>query len=103
MIARIFASPAPILLLDEPNSALDPIAERNIFKEIFEYSYDKTLIFISHRFSTTILSDKIYLFSDGKILEQGTHKQLMSIENGKYKEMFNTQAYEYLNRGEANE
>lgn len=103
VIARIFASPAPILLLDEPNSALDPIAERNIFKEIFEYSYDKTLIFISHRFSTTILSDKIYLFSDGKILEQGTHKQLMSIENGKYKEMFNTQAYEYLNRGEANE
>ena len=47
--------------------------------------------------------DKIYLFSDGKILEQGTHKELMNIENGKYKEMFNTQAYEYLNRGEANE
>lgn len=103
VIARIFASNAPILLLDEPNSALDPIAERDIFGEIFKYSNNKTLIFISHRFSTTILSDKIYLFDDGKILEQGNHKQLMQIENGKYKEMFNTQAYEYLNRGEANE
>ena len=103
VIARIFASPAPILLLDEPNSALDPIAERDIFNEIFKYSQNKTLIFISHRFSTTILSDKIYLFSDGKILEEGTHKQLMNIENGKYKQMFNTQAYEYLNRGDANE
>ena len=103
VIARIFASPAPILLLDEPNSALDPIAERDIFNEIFKYSQNKTLIFISHRFSTTILSDIIYLFSDGKILEEGTHKQLMNIENGKYKQMFNTQAYEYLNRGDANE
>lgn len=103
VIARIFASSAPILLLDEPNSALDPIAERKIFDEIFKYSYNKTLIFISHRFSTTILSDKIYLFSDGKILEQGTHQELMSIDNGKYKEMFNTQAYEYLNAGETYE
>ena len=103
VIARIFASPAPILLLDEPNSALDPIAERDIFNEIFKYSQNKTLIFISHRFSTTILSDIIYLFSDGKILEEGTHKQLMNIENGKYKQMFNTQAYEYLSRGDANE
>lgn len=103
VIARIFASNAPILLLDEPNSALDPIAERHIFDEIFNYSINKTLIFISHRFSTTILSDKIYLFSNGEIIEQGSHHELMSIQNGKYKEMFNTQAFEYLNRGEHNE
>lgn len=103
VIARIFASSAPIILLDEPNSALDPIAERDIFKEIFSYCKDKTLIFISHRFSTTIHSDKIYLFSDGKIKEQGTHKELMQIENGKYKEMFTTQAHEYLTRGQAYE
>ena len=103
VIARIFASKSPIILLDEPNSALDPIAERNIFKEIFKYSENKTLIFISHRFSTTILSDKIYLFNNGKILEQGTHHDLMQIDGGHYKKMFDTQAYEYLNRGDANE
>lgn len=103
VIARIFASPAPILLLDEPNSALDPIAERNIFKEIFNYSFDKTLIFISHRFSTTIMSDRIYLFSDGEILEEGTHHELMQNNNGKYKNMFDIQAYEYLNGGDNNE
>jgi len=103
VIARIFASSAPILLLDEPNSALDPIAERNIFDEIFKYSINKTLIFISHRFSTTILSDKIYLFSNREIIEQGTHHELMQIENGHYKKMFNTQAHEYLSRGDANE
>ncbi len=100
VIARIFASKAPILLLDEPNSALDPIAERDIFNEIFKYSVDKTLIFISHRFSTTINSDKIYLFSNGRITEQGTHQELMSIENGEYKYMFNTQAYEYIKKGD---
>lgn len=100
VIARIFASSAPIVLLDEPNSALDPIAERDIFNEIFTYCHNnKTLIFISHRFSTTIHSDKIYLFSEGKITEQGTHTELMKIENGKYKEMFETQAHEYLTRG----
>lgn len=104
VIARIFASSAPIVLLDEPNSALDPIAERDIFNEIFTYCHNnKTLIFISHRFSTTIHSDKIYLFSEGKITEQGTHTELMKIENGKYKEMFQTQANEYLTRGQANE
>lgn len=103
VIARVFASSSPILLLDEPNSALDPLAERHIFDEIFKYSIDKTLIFISHRFSTTILSDKIYLFSDGKILESGNHDNLMNIENGEYKRMFNIQAEEYLKRGDANE
>lgn len=103
VIARIFASNSPIILLDEPNSALDPIAEKEIFEEIFKYSIDKTLIFISHRFSTTIHSDKIYLFSDGKILEEGTHQELMAIENGEYKRMFNIQACEYLKRGEVYE
>ena len=77
--------------------------KRNIFKEIFNYSFDKTLIFISHRFSTTIMSDRIYLFSDGEILEEGTHYELMQNNNGKYKSMFDIQAYEYLNGGDNNE
>lgn len=103
VIARIFASPSEILLLDEPNSALDPIAEKNIFEEIFKYSIDKTLIFISHRFSTTISADKIYLFEDGKILEEGSHHELMALEDGHYKRMFMIQAEEYRKIGEANE
>lgn len=103
MIARIFASPSEILLLDEPNSALDPIAEKNIFEEIFKYSIDKTLIFISHRFSTTISADKIYLFEKGRILEEGSHDELMAIEDGHYKKMFMIQAEEYRKTGEANE
>lgn len=103
VIARIFASPSEILLLDEPNSALDPIAEKKIFEEIFKYSINKTLIFISHRFSTTISADKIYLFEDGRILEEGSHHELMALEDGHYKRMFMIQAEEYRKTGEANE
>lgn len=95
VIARIFASNAPVLVLDEPNSALDPIAEKKIFEEIFDYSINKTLIFISHRFSTTIRADRIYLFNNGKIEESGTHQELMNIESGNYRRMFLIQAEEY--------
>lgn len=95
VIARIFASNAPIIVLDEPNSALDAFAEKSIFDEIFKYSFDRTLIFISHRLSTTINADQIMLFEKGKILERGTHNELMNIKNGRYKEMFVIQAKEY--------
>lgn len=94
VIARIFASRSKILVLDEPNSALDPLAEKNIFEEIFKFANDKTLIFISHRFSTTINADKIYLFDEGKLKEEGTHKDLMS-KDTEYKRMFNIQAEKY--------
>lgn len=100
VIARIFASKCKVLVLDEPNSALDPLAEKNIFDEIFKYAKDKTLIFISHRFSTTINADCIYLFDDGKIKEFGSHKELMSLD-GEYKRMFNIQAEKY--QSEVNE
>ncbi len=96
VIARIFASSAKILILDEPNSALDPLAEKHIFDEIFEYAIDKTLIFISHRFSTTIKADKIYLFDDGQIKESGTHTELMNLKQ-EYMRMFNIQAENYQN------
>ena len=94
VIARIFATNSNILVLDEPNSALDPLAEKNIFEEIFKYVSDKTLIFISHRFSTTINADKIYLFDEGKIKESGTHKELMQM-NAEYKRMFDIQSEKY--------
>lgn len=94
VIARIFATDSNILVLDEPNSALDPLAEKNIFEEIFKYAHNKTLIFISHRFSTTINADKIYLFDEGTIKESGTHKELMKM-NAEYKRMFDIQAEKY--------
>ena len=94
VIARIFATESNILVLDEPNSALDPLAEKNIFEEIFKYANNKTLIFISHRFSTTINADKIYLFDEGQIKESGTHKELMNM-NAEYKRMFDIQAEKY--------
>ncbi len=103
VIARIFASDAEVLLLDEPNSALDPLAEGKVFEEIFNYSVNKTLIFISHRFSTTISADKIYLFENGEIKEQGTHEELMKNENGSYRHMFLVQAEEYQILGDDNE
>ena len=71
-----------------------------LFEEIFNYSVNKTLIFISHRFSTTISADKIYLFEDGEIKEQGTHEELMKNENGSYRHMFLVQAEEYQKVGD---
>lgn len=103
VLARIFASASPIILLDEPNSALDPLAEKHIFDEIFQYTKDKTLIFISHRFSTTVNVDKIYLFKEGEIFESGSHEELMNIQNGEYRRMFNVQAEEYIKKGEKHE
>jgi len=94
VIARVFASSKKIIILDEPNSAIDAISEKEIFENIFEFSVDKTLIFISHRFSTTIKADKIYLFENGEITESGTHLELMK-KKKKYYEMFMIQAKEY--------
>jgi len=60
----------------------------------------KTLIFISHRLSTTMKADRIYLFDNGKVVEEGTHHELMNIEDGKYRYMFNIQAKNYLEGSE---
>lgn len=94
-IARAYAGDYSLLILDEPSSALDPIAEEKIYERISLLGKNKTIIFISHRLTTTINADYIYLFGSGKILECGTHDQLME-KNGLYKKMFSSQAYKYL-------
>ncbi len=93
-IARAFYKDADIIILDEPSSALDPDAEYELNHSISEYAKDKTVIFISHRLSTTRHADRIYMFDSGKIIESGSHEELMKL-NGKYAYMFNLQAEKY--------
>ena len=93
-IARVFAKPFELIIMDEPSSALDPIAEYELNQAILKYASDKTVIFISHRLSTTRMADRIYMFAKGELSEYGTHDELME-KGGKYAEMFNLQAEKY--------
>ena len=94
MLALALSHDARLLILDEPSSALDPIAEYRIAKLIFDRS-PTTTIMVAHRLSTVVDADRIYLLSDGRIIESGTHAELMA-QNGKYREMFLKQAEGYL-------
>ncbi|WP_066718217.1 ABC transporter ATP-binding protein [Clostridium sp. Marseille-P299] len=93
-VARAFVSNSNVAIFDEPTSALDPIAEYRLYESIMEVCKDKTIIFISHRLSSTVLADTIYLFDAGQIIEQGNHKELMT-KNGVYADMFKRQAESY--------
>ena len=94
-IARVFARPYELWIMDEPSSALDPVAEYELNQSILRYAENKTVIFISHRLSTTRMADRIYMFDSGKLIEIGSHDELMEI-HGKYAEMFNIQAEKYI-------
>ncbi len=96
-ISRIFAAgdERTVSILDEPSSALDPVSEYKLNKNLIENAKEDTIIFISHRLSTTRMADKIYLFENGTIKEQGSHDELMEL-NGRYKEMFDRQAENYI-------
>lgn len=93
-IARVFAADYPIVIMDEPSSALDPMAEYNLNQSILKNTEDKTVVFISHRLSTTRIADKIYMFAKGELVEQGSHQELLA-QNGKYAEMFKLQSEKY--------
>ena len=94
-IARAIYKDAPILILDEPTSSLDPIAEYDIFRRFYEMTVGKTSIFISHRLSSTRFTNKIAVLDDGELREYGTHNELMNLNDGLYKNMFNMQAQLY--------
>jgi len=79
-----------IAIFDEPSAALDPIAELKQFEKLKATLKDKTSILISHRIGFARLADKIFVIDKGRIVEQGTHENLLSC-NGKYSEMFNAQ------------
>ncbi len=93
-IARAFMGDKPILILDEPTSQLDPIAEANLYEEFAHLAKNKTTIFITHRLASTMITDKIFVISDGKIKESGTHKELMH-QKGQYYKLFKTQKQWY--------
>lgn len=94
-IARVFYQKAGLMILDEPSSALDPIAEYQLNHAMLTATKDKTVIFISHRLSTTRLADRIIMLEQGRIVEQGSHEQLLA-QKGKYAQMWRAQAGAYI-------
>ena len=93
-IARAFYKNCPYIILDEPSANLDPIAEYNLNQAMIEAADNKTVIFISHRLSTTVNADRIYVMENGEIIENGSHEELMKL-GGTYAYMFNLQADKY--------
>lgn len=93
--SRAFYKQAGMLILDEPSSALDPIAEYQLNLAMHNAATQKTVIFISHRLSTTRKADRIYLLDNGRIIEEGTHEELLSLDR-KYKQMWTVQAGRYI-------
>ena len=95
--ARAFYRNSPVVILDEPTASLDPIAESKLYERFNNIIGDKTAIYISHRLASVKFCDNIAVFADGKIVEYGTHSDLMKID-GVYAEMFSKQAQYYVEK-----
>lgn len=95
VVARAFAQKASVKVFDEPSSALDPIAEYELYKSIMNESKGHITLFISHRLSSVKDADEVFMLENGTVIEQGTHRQLMELGE-KYCEMFTKQAQNYL-------
>lgn len=102
MLARALYKNGPILLLDEPTAALDPLAEHDIYMKYNEMTENKTAIFISHRLASTRFCDRILFLSDGIIKEEGTHSQLIAL-GGQYAKLFEVQSRYYHKEGDFHE
>lgn len=94
-VARMFYRNAPITIMDEPTASIDAVTEEKIFSSLEKNTEGKTVILITHRFSTVKNADKILLLEHGKIAESGSHRQLMQLA-GKYAELYTMQAKRYL-------
>ena len=94
-VARTFIKEAPMKIFDEPSSALDPIAEYELFRNIMKEADKHTMLFISHRLSSVKNCDKVFMLEGGRLIEEGTHSELMAA-NGSYAQMYKKQAMNYL-------
>lgn len=94
-VARVFYKNANLIILDEPSSALDPIAEYHLNHSMLTAAENKSVVFISHRLSTTRIADRIYMLENGRIIEEGSHSELLK-SGGKYAEMWEVQAGQYI-------
>ena len=94
-VARAFYKNCPVKIFDEPSSALDPIAEYELFQSIIKDGKQNTMVFISHRLSSVKNADYVIVLEQGEIIERGSHKELMKM-NGSYAEMYKKQAMNYL-------
>ena len=83
------------MVLDEPTSALDPVAEAQLYRDFTRLTGDRTTLLISHRLGITAVVDRILVFQEGKIVEDGSHRELME-KNGLYAEMYQAQAQWYV-------
>ena len=101
-LAQALYKDAPVLLLDEPTAALDPIAEHQIYQDYFKFSKNKLSIFISHRLSSTRFCDRILYIKHGEVTEEGTHEDLMQAKKDYYK-LYEAQAHYYRNNEEEKE
>jgi ABC-type multidrug transport system fused ATPase/permease subunit len=99
MLARALYKNAPLIILDEPTAALDPIAENQMYLRYDELTKNKTSIYISHRLSSTRFCDRIIFIDNGEIIETGTHDELMA-RGGKYREIYEIQSRYYKCNGE---
>ena len=93
-LARALYKDSPIVILDEPTAALDPIAENEIYSRFNSFVENKTAIYISHRLSGCAFCDRIAVFDNAELVETGTHNELVSA-NGRYAELWNAQADYY--------
>jgi len=98
-LSRAFMGDKPVLLLDEPASQLDPMAEASLYNEFAGMAENKTAVFITHRLGSTMITDKIFVISGGRIEESGTHDEL-TLTKGIYSQMFNAQKQWYHKAGE---
>ncbi len=99
-MARTFAKPSGCVILDEPSAALDPLSEYHLNESMNAAAAGRTVFYISHRLSTTRMADRICMMEQGRIIESGSHDELMAL-GGKYAEMFESQASRYIGSSEA--